>query len=147
MLMVMKGRWLQWIRRIHLYLSVFFTPLLLLFIITGWAQTVGFDQTSIMKNFSEVHTRQYFPMTRTIHGAKGEKLTLAGQTGTSKSGRQIMIWPTKWLVVAMCVSLMVSISLGLVLAFTMVRNRIPVWIALILGVATPVLLLALAHVG
>lgn len=117
----MKGPWLQLIRRIHLYVSVFFAPLLLLFIITGWAQTVGY-QASGMKNFSEVHTGQYFPITRTIYGAKGEKLTLSGQTGTASSGRQIMIWPAKWLVVAMCVSLMVSTSLGLVLAFTMVRN-------------------------
>ena len=144
MLIAMNGQWLPWIRRIHLYISVFFAPLLLLFIITGWAQTVG--ETSLMKNFSEVHTGQYFPVTRTLYGAKGEKLTIASQTGTAKSGPQIMIWPAKWLVVAMCISLMVSVALGLVLAFTMVRNRIPVWIALILGIATPVFLLALAHV-
>ncbi len=81
--------------------------------------------------------------TRTING---DKIELAGQVGTAKNSVPEMTWPTKWLVVAMCVSLMVSISLGLVLAFTMVRNRTPVWIALILGVATPVLLLALAHV-
>jgi hypothetical protein len=46
----------------------------------------------------------------------------------------------------MCVALIISISLGLFLAFTVVRNRIPVWIALILGIVTPVLLLAAGHV-
>jgi cytochrome c biogenesis protein CcdA len=46
----------------------------------------------------------------------------------------------------MCIALIISISLGLVLAFTTVRHRIPLLIAFILGVATPVLLLALAHV-
>jgi len=144
MLVAMNGQWLRLIRRIHLYISVFFAPLLLLFIITGWAQTVG--ETSLMKNFSEVHTGQYFPTTRTIYGANGEELTIASQIGTAKSGRDLMIWPTKWLVVAMCISLMVSVSLGLVLAFTMVPNRTPVWIALILGIVTPILLLALPHV-
>ncbi len=58
-----------------------------------------------------------------------------------------MTWPTKLLVAAMCVALIISIALGLALAFTMVRNRIPVWIALILGVATPVTFLVLAHLN
>ncbi len=80
-LTVMNGQWLQLIRRIHLYLSVFFTPLLLLFIITGWAQTVGF-QTSIMKKFSEVHTGQYFPTTSaSTITINGEKVELSGQRG------------------------------------------------------------------
>lgn len=141
MLESMRGKWLFWVRRFHLYLSVFFAPLLLLFVITGWAQTAGFDHsTALMQRLSDIHKDQYFPTTTATKG----KVTFAGLIGTKNSVRNIT-WPTKLLVVAMCFALITSISLGLILAFTMVRNRIPVWIALILGVATPVLLLAAAH--
>lgn len=144
MLQSMRGKWLHWVRRFHLYLSVFFAPLLLLFVITGWAQTTGFvNSTVLMRELSAVHKDQYF----SIGGYRANgKWTFAGQTGTgTKNSTQRITWPTKLLVVAMCIALITSISLGLILAFTMVRNRIPVWIALILGVATPVLLLAVAH--
>jgi hypothetical protein len=151
MFLLMRGKWLLWVRRTHLYLSVFFAPLLLLFVITGWAQTMDFDHsTTLMQKLSRVHTSQYFPTEsapdrKTVFTTGSPaKFEIAGHTGAKNAVKRIS-WPTKWLVAAMCVALIVSISLGLVLAFTMVRNRIPVWIALILGVATPVLLLAIAH--
>jgi preprotein translocase subunit SecE len=144
----MRGKWLLWVRRAHLYLSVFFAPLLLLFVITGWAQTVGFARhddgsLSLMEKLSDVHKNQFFPTDNSSTTNGKAMWSFAGQTGTENSR---ITWPTKWLVVAMCIALIISISLGLILAFTMVRNRIFVWIALILGVATPVLLLAVAHV-
>jgi len=127
----MRGKWLVLIRRYHLYLSVFFAPLLLLFVITGWWQTVvprtkkpyGYEPKFIEK-LSQIHTSQYYPV----------------------PGHNTQItWPIQTLIVVMCMALIISISLGLILAFTVVRNRIPVWIALILGIAVPVLFLALAH--
>jgi hypothetical protein len=140
----MRGKRLLLARRLHLFLSVFFAPLLLLFVVTGWAQTMGFVRSSVvMEKLSRVHTSQYFPTTIETNKRFG------GQIGTARNGRPP--WsttrPTKLLVAAMCVALLVSIALGLVLAFTMVKNRIPVWIALILGVATPVVFLALAHLN
>jgi len=135
----MRGKWLLLVRRAHLYLSVFFAPLLLLFVISGWAQTMDFDHsTSFMERLSKVHTEQYYPLSIT-----NGKPSFDGHTDAAS--KKITL-PTKWFIAAMCVALITSISLGLVLAFTMMRNRIPVWIALIFGIATPVLLLALAHV-
>lgn len=130
MLRSMRGKWLLWVRRCHLYLSVFFAPLLLLFVITGWWQTVvprtkkpyGY-QPWLIEKLSDIHKSQYYPG--------------FGKTSLSSFSFEV-------LVVAMCIALTISISLGLVLAFTTVRNRIPVLIALMLGIATPVLLLALA---
>jgi hypothetical protein len=137
----MRGNWLRLVRRFHLYLSVFFAPLLLLFVITGWAQTMGFVRSSVvMEKLSRVHTGQYFPTNIETTKRSG------GQARNGKNTRA-MTWPTKLLVVAMCIALIISIALGLVLAFKVVKNRIPVWIALILGVATPVALLALAHLN
>jgi hypothetical protein len=135
----MRGKWLLRVRRLHLYLSVFFAPLLLLFVITGWAQTMGFVRSSLlMEQLSRVHVSQYFP-------TPDETTKRFG--GAERAHHKMASGPAKLLVAAMCVALIVSIALGMVLAFTVVKNRIPVWIALILGVATPVLLLVLAHMG
>jgi hypothetical protein len=135
----MRGKWLLLVRRLHLYLSVFFAPLLLLFVVTGWAQTMGFVRSSVlMEQLSRVHTSQYFPTAI-------ETTKRFGGPGRGGKNPRAVSGPMKLLVVAMSVALIISIALGLALAFTMVKNRIPVWIALILGVATPVLLLALAH--
>lgn len=132
----MRGKTLLLVRRLHLYLSVFFAPLLLVFVVTGWAQTMNFDRASpVLEDLSQVHTRQLFEAPHKF----------GGHTGHGMERQRAL--PMKWLVAAMCVALLVSISLGLVLAFTTVRQRVPVWIALILGVATPVFLLALAHRG
>jgi hypothetical protein len=137
----MRGKILLWVRRTHLFLSVFFAPLLLLFVITGWAQTMNFDHsTSLMQSLSRVHTDQYYPM-----GMTNGRPSFDNQPQAKGEVKQLAM-PTRWLVAAMCVALLVSISLGLVLAFTMVRNRIPIWIALFCGIAAPVLLLTLAHV-
>jgi hypothetical protein len=147
----MRGKALFIVRRLHLYLSVFFAPLLLLFVVTGWAQTMGFDHSSaLMSRLSQVHKRQVYTNEATKEGghrqggfnerAGGFNDRFGGERGHGAPPRN---GPMKWLVSAMCVALIVSISLGLILAFTMVHNRLPVWIALILGVATPVVLLAL----
>jgi len=144
----MRGKVLLIVRRLHLYLSVFFSPLLLLFIVTGWAQTMDFDHSStLMRRLSAVHKNDYFPTAETkspdARGGRPHDFGGAGRRGEPKAHE--LTWPMKWLVSAMCVSLLISISLGLALAFTMVRNRVPVWIALILGVALPVSFLTTAH--
>jgi hypothetical protein len=141
----MRGNWLRLVRRFHLYLSVFFAPLLLLFVVTGWAQTVGIarEQTpTLMQKLSGIHKSQYF--STNAERASGRSRFGGYMEGLGRAHRA---WPMKMLVVAMCVALIISIALGLVLAFATVRKRIPVWIALILGVATPVTFLALAHLN
>jgi hypothetical protein len=94
----------------------------------------------LLQKLSDIHISQYYPTPNA-----NNRYAVIGHTQTDKHHR-IVTWPVKWLVVTMCIALITSISLGIVLAFTMVRNRIPVWIALILGIAVPVLLLTLAHV-
>ena len=143
----MRGKWLLWIRRVHLYLSVFFAPLLLLFVITGWAQTMDFDHSSaLMEKLSQVHTSQYFPTSRTKAEETPEKTDSPkpDETSAPKEAPRLT-WPMQWLISAMSIALILSISLGLVLAFSVVRNTAPVWISLALGIVVPVLLLAVAH--
>ena len=158
--MSMRGKTLLIVRRSHLYLSVFFAPLLLMFVVTGWAQTMDFGRSStLMRGLSQVHMHQVYPTGPSADRAKGGGGRPGGETGrfaargggerfdgTGERARvRINALPMKWLVAVMSVSLIVSLSLGLVLAFTMVPNRVPVWVALDLGVAVPVGLLVWAH--
>ena len=65
----MPAKWFQWLRQVHTVLGVFFSPLLLLFIITGWWQTFTSDDdrqkekdffNTLMAKFSTIHTDDYF---------------------------------------------------------------------------------------
>jgi len=133
----MRGKWLLVARRLHLYLSVFFAPLLLVFIISGWAQTMDFDHsTPLLHNLSQIHTKQFYPLASDA-GKIGPKVDRARFEQITR--------PMRWLVATMCVALLISIILGLVMAFTMVRQRMQVCIALFLGIVAPVGFLVLAH--
>lgn len=118
------------LRRAHLYLGVFFAPLLLLFVITGWWQTVtinrnkglGFGQSMIEK-LSTVHVDQYYP----VHGAKKYKTDAF-----------------KTLTVILCIGLILTILLGVWMAFQTPGQKLGSLIALLLGIAVPVVILALA---
>lgn len=133
----MSGKTLLIIRRLHLYLSVFFAPLLLVFIISGWAQTMDFDHsTPLLRNLSQIHTKQFYPLAIDA-GKIGPKV--------DRARFEQITMPMRWLVAIMCVALLVSIILGLVMAFTMVRQRVQVCLALFLGIVMPVGFLVLAH--
>jgi len=117
------------LRRLHLYLGVFFAPLLLLFTVTGWWQTVtpdrnkglGFGQSWIEK-LSTIHVDQYYP--------------LPGPHTYATHAFKI-------LVVVMSVGLLLSLLLGLILAFKGSPRKKSVVAALLAGIAVPIVLLAL----
>lgn len=126
----MRGKWLLLARRAHLFMGVFFSPLLLMFIVTGWWQTVTTDEEreregglfhDLIKKFSSVHTDSEFPLANHHHS------TL----------------PMKILVVTMCVALICSILLGLCLAWHAFKNKWLAALAFILGILVPVVLLVL----
>lgn len=119
------------IRRWHLFLSCFFAPMLLFFIATGWYQTVTpnrqkqlGEQQDLVSKLTSVHVDQVYP------ADKSESFS-----------------PTlfKILVVTMSISLIITIALGIYLAFTVGRPRWAVWVSLVLGVALPVLFLWLGN--
>ncbi len=63
----MSGTWIKRLRAIHTWLGVFFSPLLLLFIVTGWWQTYATDETkdhgaanAFLDRLSDIHTSDYF---------------------------------------------------------------------------------------
>jgi hypothetical protein len=121
----------RWFRRLHTFLSVFFSPLLLLFVVTGWWQTVtvnrnkglGFGSSWIEK-LSTIHIDNYFPLS----GAHNYSTDLF-----------------KLLVVIMCIGFMLTTILGLVMAFRFAKRKASLVLILIAGILVPILLLYLGQ--
>jgi hypothetical protein len=124
----MRIKWMLLVKRTHLFLTVFFSPLLLMFIVTGWWQTVTSDDDrdatggffhELIKKFSNVHTDDYFP----------------------KAGGHHSLLPMKAYIVSMCIALIISILLGLVMAWQTMKSKWIVLLAFGLGLLAPALLL------
>lgn len=119
------------IRRTHTFLSLFFTPLLLLFIATGcWQMLVPEDTREangtvqkILEKLSTIHTDGYFPK--------------AGHADPSTTLFHILVG-------AMGICLLVTILLGLWLAWKQSGRKHWALLALGLGVAIPAAILWLA---
>ena len=127
----MRGKLLFFARRAHLYMGVFFSPLLLMFLITGWWQTFSSDDDKervggffheLIKKFSNVHTDSEWP----------------------RAGAHHYGWMMKYFVVAMCVALMFSILLGLFLSWQTTKSKWRVILALFLGILIPAVLAYIA---
>jgi uncharacterized iron-regulated membrane protein len=123
------GTWIKRLRAAHTWLGVFFSPLLLLFIITGWWQTFATDDTknhgpinAFLARLSDIHTDDYFK-----HHA-----------GEPHSSAHFKIY-----VSLMAAMLIISILLGLALACQNARQARGAVIAFVLGVIIPVLILYL----
>lgn len=121
------------LRRVHLYLGVFFAPLLLFFVLTGWRQTLypnrlksAADAESLMQKLQMVHVDQIYPNSQEVEHPTSPKLF-------------------KTLVVVMSVALVITIAIGVYLAFRSLRPRWPVWASLALGIVVPIILLWLGQ--
>ncbi len=122
---------IRWLRRLHTFLGVFFSPLLLLFVITGWWQTVspnrnkglGFG-TSWIEKLSTVHVDNYFPLS----GARNYSTDLF-----------------KVLVVIMPAGLIFTTLLGLMMAFRFAKRKVLITLILFAGIVVPTFLLYLGE--
>ncbi len=115
------------LRRLHLYLGCFFSPLLLFFVITGWVQTISIDWR---KGLGEAEN--WIDKLRSVH---------VDQIYPAESATGFSPGLFQSLVVVMAVALIVTIVLGVILAFRSVRQRWLVSLSLGLGILVPVLLL------
>jgi hypothetical protein len=121
------------LRRIHSLLGVFFAPLLVFFVATGWYQTVNPDRLkspseaeTLVQKLRVVHTDQIYPGNRELRTPSSPKLF-------------------QWLVVIMSVALLATVVLGLVLAIRGGRRQWTTWVSLGLGLAVPAVILWLGH--
>jgi len=119
-------------RNIHLYLGVFFAPLLLFFLISGCWQTFGLHEArkdgsykppAIIKSLSQVHKDQ-----RWVDHAKAPESSV----------------PFRYLVLLMSLGLLATTVLGIIMAFKYTKGWL-VWCCLFMGAAVPCFLLWLAR--
>jgi len=124
---------MKFVRRAHLYLGCFFTPLLLFYILTGWYQTVNHNRLkhpseaeTLLQKFRVVHSDQIYPAEQEFEKPSSPKLF-------------------QGFVVLMSVAATLTVALGLVLSFKTLRPVWPVWACLVLGIVLPMLLLWLGQ--
>jgi len=120
-------------RRTHLYLGCFFTPMLLFYILTGWLQVVDTDRLkspmdaeTVIQKIRTVHVDQVYP----------------GENEFAKPSSPKLF---KVLTITMCIAATVTIVLGVFLAFKTLRNQWPVWVSIVLGILLPLLMLWLGQ--
>ncbi len=121
------------LRQIHTWLGVFFAPLLIFFVLTGWYQTVNHDR---LKSPADAET--WLDKARTVHV---DQIYPGAHELTKPSSPKLF----QWLVIAMSLALVVTVALGVVLAFRAGRSSWSIWGALAAGILVPVLLLWLGH--
>jgi hypothetical protein len=118
-------------RRLHLYLGVFFAPLLLFFIVSGWYQTANPDRRK-----GPDEARAFWDRMRYVHVEQ----ILPSEKVESYSS----LW-MRWMVYLMAAALVVTILLGVVLALRAIKAQWLVWLVLALGFAVPLALLWLGQ--
>jgi hypothetical protein len=122
-----SGKWIKRLRLVHTWLGVFFSPLLLLFIITGWWQTFATDDTKnhgpingFLAKLSDIHTDDYFKHhPGEPHGSGHFKIYVG----------------------CMAATLILSILLGLALACQTTKQMRWAGVAFALGILVPALIL------
>ena len=123
------------LRRWHLYLGVFFTPMLLFFVVSGWYQVQFPDR---LKNPGDAET--FLQKMRVVHTDQIYPGDTERTRPSSPRGFQRMVYVMSGAMVA-------TTLIGVWLAFRTLRRTAPVWVALVLGVAVPMALLALGRKG
>ena len=130
------------IRRIHLFLGCFFTPLLLLYLLSGFYFVLkparqkddGEAQTFLQKIWW-VHTAQEYPRTTAPLDieAENQPRTLTDWEADTRA--------FKILIYIMVVGAVATMALGIVLAIRTTKDKRPVYLSLALGVLLPCMIL------
>ena len=119
------------LRKAHLYLGVFFAPMLVFFVVSGWYQTMNPDRRKTPEDAEAVWDRMRF-----VHA---ESLLPAKEATTYKTK------PFRWLVAIMSAAMVATTALGIYLAFRHSRKPWPVVVCLVLGFAVPLFILWLGQ--
>ncbi|MDA7618365.1 hypothetical protein OAE97_02475 [Verrucomicrobia bacterium] len=124
---------MKFFRKLHLYLGCFFAPLLLFFTATGWYQTVRVHRN---KTVGEAESGGWVEKMTSIHVDQVFPLETADAFDPALF---------QYLVVAMSIALILTVLLGVFLAFKMTRSK--GWIAMVLlaGTALPIVFLWLGN--
>jgi multidrug efflux pump subunit AcrB len=119
------------LRRVHLFLGCFFAPMLLFYVATGWYQTL-----TVRRNKALGEAEDWLGRLRSVH---------VDQLYPSETANAYSPLLFRMLVVSMALALIVTIVVGVVLAFRSIRQRWLVVLCLALGVILPALCLWLGQ--
>ena len=125
---------MKFLRRLHLYLGCFFAPLLLFYTATGWFQTVTVHRN---KSIGEAEGGGWMEKLTSIHVDQVFPLPFADAFDPALF---------QYLVVAMSIALIVTVVLGVVLAFKMIKSKWLVALVLLAGIVLPVILLYMGNI-
>ena len=118
------------LRQIHLYLGCTFAPLLCFFAVSGVWQTYRLNE----HNYNTGYNPRTLALLSTLH--TGGSLKTDGPDHLSSPSMRVFV-------AAMAVSLLITMILGIIMAFRFGRGRI-VAACLLAGIAVPVIFIALA---
>ncbi|WP_267387744.1 hypothetical protein [Sphingomonas sp. GC_Shp_3] len=147
----MKARTTRRLRQIHLYIGMFFAPMILLFALSGALQTFRLNEPrgwggtppTWMVWVGAIHKNQSAPRDNARHDDRHDD----HQDARPKPARPPQVAPSplplKILTVLMAVGLFASTVIGMVIALNLRAYRTGSWVALALGTVLPIVLLRL----
>lgn len=159
--------WLKLARAWHLYLGTLFAPSILFFALTGSLQLFGlhegrpgeaYQPPEWIQKLGSIHKNQTVSERRGP-GFTGEQRRspdsgearrspqLEGGRREERRRTNVFTLALKWFFLAAAVGLTFSTLLGIFMAFQFNRSRALVWGLLLLGTATPVVLVAMMAFG
>ena len=144
------------LRKLHRYLSVFFTPAILFFSFTGALQTFRLHESAErgapppvawIAALASVHKDQRLPRARPLLAGPAQPARAANVARSARApfaeapDQEKSALPLKLFVLALAIGLCVTALVGLTIAFTNPRSRKQSAVVLVLGMLLPPLLL------
>ena len=136
------------VRQLHVWLSVFIAPSLLFFALTGALQTfrIPDDKAApvVIQKLARLHKDDVFA----LKPPRPKRAETAGQRSkaekpAAKPPEKPSVTAMKWFGVAVSIGMATTTLFGLWLALVYSRNRLVIWLLLIAGTATPIVIAAL----
>ena len=113
------------LRKLHLLLGCFFTPILLFFAVTGGLQLFDFHQSRKDGSYT---APEWLRLLSNIHIHQRWQQAAASNT-------------FRWFAAAAAIGFLLTSLLGILMAFKLSKSKLTVWLCLIAGALVPILLI------
>jgi len=131
------------IRKTHLYLGLVFAPLIILFALSGFFIVNGLDKSNKDGSYT---TPEFIQYTTRVHKYISRcifKDSKSYEKMLNSEELQDNCYIFKYSVIAMSIGLVITILMGIFLAFKYSRNKIILSACLLIGCALPTIILVL----
>ncbi len=122
------------VRQIHMYVGCAFAPLLVFFIVTGLLQTFDLHER-----------RKDSPYVPPAWAAASASVHMHQRLPLEDRNNRPSRTPMRVVIAATCAGLLTTVSLGLVLAWRMAKERRAVLFSIAAGVVIPIAVLIIQH--